>query len=242
MQTSESITHIAAALISAQADIPLIHKNGTNKFHNYKFADLESYMDTLKPILKIHGLAVVASPHTSREAEDGRILVAIKVRLIHTSGEWIEADALGEGQDLSSKGKIGDKATYKAITGARKYALASLFNLATSDDPEKDETTEDNREPRSASRVTPAPADLPAQTEETVDNVVFVSGVAKQHPSGFKFWVLKSDVGTEFKTRDEKIAEFVKQAKADKKPCIVQHVGFVITHVGYSVADADLPF
>jgi hypothetical protein len=39
---------------------------------------------------------------------------------------------LGEGQDR------GDKAFYKADTGARKYALANLFNLATDDDPETD--------------------------------------------------------------------------------------------------------
>ena len=46
------------------------------------------------------------------------------------SGEEITARVAGEGLD------VGDKASYKAMTGALKYALLQSFLLATGDDPE----------------------------------------------------------------------------------------------------------
>ena len=96
------------------------------------------------------------------------------MRLSHAeSGEWIEIDIIGEGYDR------GDKAVYKAITGARKYGLACLFDLVTTDDPETDspeasrprfEPTRANgaRQPEarpqpSQSRPQQRPADRPQQ-------------------------------------------------------------------------------
>jgi len=46
------------------------------------------------------------------------------------SAEEVTARVAGEGLD------IGDKASYKAMTGALKYALLQSFLLATGDDPE----------------------------------------------------------------------------------------------------------
>ncbi len=46
------------------------------------------------------------------------------------SGEEIVAKVAGQGLDA------GDKAPYKAMTGALKYALLQSFLLATGDDPE----------------------------------------------------------------------------------------------------------
>ncbi|MGA7871170.1 MAG: hypothetical protein WCA22_09755, partial [Candidatus Binatus sp.] len=46
------------------------------------------------------------------------------------SGEQIVAKVAGQGLDP------GDKAPYKAMTGALKYALLQSFLLATGDDPE----------------------------------------------------------------------------------------------------------
>ena len=46
------------------------------------------------------------------------------------TGETITAKVAGQGLDS------GDKAPYKAMTGALKYALLQSFLLATGDDPE----------------------------------------------------------------------------------------------------------
>ncbi len=48
------------------------------------------------------------------------------------TGEAITAKVAGQGLDS------GDKAPYKAMTGALKYALLQSFLLATGDDPEEE--------------------------------------------------------------------------------------------------------
>jgi hypothetical protein len=60
------------------------------------------------------------------------------------SGEELTVRVAGEGADA------GDKAPYKAMTGALKYALLQSFLLATGDDPR---TNAQTRGPRSARSV-----------------------------------------------------------------------------------------
>jgi hypothetical protein len=53
------------------------------------------------------------------------------------SGETISFQSIGTGADS------GDKAAYKAATGALKYALLTGFLIPTGDDPEADVKTDD---------------------------------------------------------------------------------------------------
>lgn len=142
MRTSESITNIANALAKMQPELSIISKSGENKFDKYTYATLEDYIKGTRDIMSKHGFFMVSSVEnldqlTDRPTRNGglehAVQIKLTVRLIHQSGEWIEISCIGEGQDRA------DKAVYKAITGARKYAIASLLGLATSDDPEADE-------------------------------------------------------------------------------------------------------
>src|ERR1700731_578035 len=67
------------------------------------------------------------------------------------TGEEITAKVAGQGLDS------GDKAPYKAMTGALKYALLQSFFLATGDDPEDE---------RADARFTAPGADRPIGTDE----------------------------------------------------------------------------
>jgi hypothetical protein len=67
------------------------------------------------------------------------------------SGEEIVAKVAGQGLDS------GDKAPYKAMTGALKYALLQSFLLATGDDPEDE---------RMEARFTAPGADRPIGADE----------------------------------------------------------------------------
>jgi hypothetical protein len=67
------------------------------------------------------------------------------------SGEEIIAKVAGQGLDA------GDKAPYKAMTGALKYALLQSFLLATGDDPEDE---------RVDSRFTAPGSDQPISADE----------------------------------------------------------------------------
>jgi hypothetical protein len=151
MNSSQSIQKLSEAISQAQAKFRAVGKSGENKFDRYVYAKLEDYVLATRPILSEFGLSIVTSVDETvalddRKTQKGGIEHAVRVkvtaRIMHTSGEWIEAACWGEGQDRA------DKAVYKAITGARKYALASALGLATSDDPEADEEVGNTPAPR----------------------------------------------------------------------------------------------
>lgn len=140
---SLTTTKISAAIVRAQAGIKAAGKSGDNKFDKYTYAKLEDFFDAAKPAMQREGLALVVSVESceslpDRTTKNGGLEHAVRVRLvgnlIHESGESLSMTGYGEGQDRA------DKALYKAITGGKKYLLASLFSIPTTDDPEADET------------------------------------------------------------------------------------------------------
>lgn len=143
MRTSEKIDNISKALASAQAAFKDVAKSKENTYDRYRYAQLEDYRDAIVAGLGNAGLSIATSVEEVVRLEDRQtknggtehaVMVKMSQRIIHESGEWIETDVYGEGQDRA------DKAIYKAITGARKYGLAAALNLATSDDPEGDDS------------------------------------------------------------------------------------------------------
>jgi len=135
------VKSIAPALVKVQAAMKGIGKSGFNQYDKYAYATLLDYIEAARPVLSEHGMAVMFSIGESirlpeRTTSQGKTEHAVQIkttaRLIHSSGEWVEIDVYGEGQDRSDKG------VYKAITGARKYAIACVLGLATTDDPEND--------------------------------------------------------------------------------------------------------
>jgi hypothetical protein len=141
MQSSETVAKIAGALAKAQAEFKGVQKGGQNTYDKYSYAKLEDYVVAIRPVLAKHGLSLLSSVDevvaleerkTSNGKSEHAVRVKLVVRVLHESGEWVEAAAWGEGQDRA------DKAVYKAITGARKYGVAAALGLATTDDPEED--------------------------------------------------------------------------------------------------------
>ena len=142
-------------MLKAQTKIPMVSKAGFNSLQKYAFASYEHYENAMAPALAECDLIVTSSVTdikimdriSNKEAKYISVYVKLAVRATHgQSGEWIEVDAWGEGADH------GDKATYKAITGARKYGAALLFKMVTTDDPEGDEGTDRNLNGNGSSR------------------------------------------------------------------------------------------
>lgn len=139
LKTSEKVDQLAPALAALQAEAGRVHKGARNNFDHYDYARLEDFVAVAQPLLEKHSFAMVTSGcshidlgrrETSKGREENAVHVSIGVRLIHTSGQWVEVLSFGEGQDR------GDKGTYKALTGSRKYGVAMLLGLVTTDDPE----------------------------------------------------------------------------------------------------------
>lgn len=140
--TSPSISSLAPALSLAQGEIRAAGKGGHNKFDDYTYSKLEDFLAVSRPILAKHSFSLLFSvvDHfnmpdrpTRKEGIEHCAQVTVAARLVHGSGEWIQASGIGEGQDRA------DKSLYKAITGAKKYLLAGLLAIPTSDDPEDGE-------------------------------------------------------------------------------------------------------
>lgn len=158
MRTSDSVDAVFPALIAAQAAFRPVAKSGRNKQQDYSYADLDDYLLAVRGALASNGLAlcgsvveIVPGPQVVTKGGTWQSARAhVVLRLIHTSGQWIEVDGWGDGADSLDKG------AYKAITGARKYAVASLLGLATSDDPERSGKKRNAARPEQSDEASPA--------------------------------------------------------------------------------------
>ena len=119
--------------------IAYVPKRGYNQSSNYNYVTAADIAGAVGDILAELGVVVVPRLESiSHEpARTGRPEVDHFTHVVMTytfmdvdTAEEITAKVAGEGLDS------GDKAPYKAMTGALKYALLQSFLLATGDDPE----------------------------------------------------------------------------------------------------------
>jgi hypothetical protein len=113
---------LAPALASALADIHNASKDSKNPHFKSSYASLASVIDATKATLAGHGLVVVQAPGWN----DGRVTVT--TRIVHASGEWIEATAEAPLPKADPQG-VGSAVTY-----LRRYSLAALCGITQEDD------------------------------------------------------------------------------------------------------------
>ena len=113
-----------------------VQKRGHNERHNYSYVTAADLAGSVGDILAELGVVVIPqlqsiSTETPRSSSDRIARVVMNYRFVDArSGEELSVRVAGEGADA------GDKAPYKAMTGALKYALLQSFLLSTGDDPE----------------------------------------------------------------------------------------------------------
>lgn len=136
----------------------ILERGGYNTFDKYKYFSEAQYKLLFTELFSKHGveLKVDEEAVTGWAGTDkmpfGRT-VKLKFTLIDTETGFFESSTIsGEGSDK------GDKAIYKAHTGALKYFLANTFMVATGDDAEADEPKkpEPKPEPKEPKKATPA--------------------------------------------------------------------------------------
>lgn len=123
---------VIAAFLAAQKEIGPATKNAKNPFFKSNYADLEEIWNVCKDALHRHGLCVMQPTM----AKDGGG-IELRTILAHVSGGTIEStfpiatvrpDKDGSLIPMTNQ-EIGSSVTY-----ARRYALASLLGIVTSDD------------------------------------------------------------------------------------------------------------
>ena len=125
MKTSESIKHIAPALLAAQKQMTFAAKDSTNPHFKNKYAGLPQVIDAIKGPLNDNGITFIQTP-TIPEIDDVRLLLV--TRLLHESGEWIEDTAICPLPKQDPQG-LGSAMTY-----LRRYSLAAICGLYQDDD------------------------------------------------------------------------------------------------------------
>lgn len=114
----------------------ILQRQGTNTYDNYKYFSEAQYKTLFTDLFSANGLEMKFSEEDYKDFDGtdkqpfGR-MVKITFSLIDVDTGFSEDSTItGEGLDK------GDKAGYKAYTGALKYWLANTFMVATGDDPE----------------------------------------------------------------------------------------------------------
>lgn len=156
---------IVAAIRTIRNECGLIRKDKTTTTGpKFAFASFEGAIEQVEAIIAKQKAVLTATVVDScdlppRETQGGgkmfRYRVKVRTTLTMPSGQWASVISVGDGEDST------DKAPYKAQTGARKYGLYGLFDLATSDDPEHGSAAQPAARPQPA-RPHTQPASRPA--------------------------------------------------------------------------------
>ena len=154
-----------------------VEKHGTNIKQNYKYVRATDmaravrgalqkagvYAQSVFTVLRTYEVPTFASLKGEGNAMQA-VDVSCSVEFIDSeTGERVFASGLGSGTDS------GDKAVYKAQTGALKYALRNAFLIPDESDPEADEATDEKTGVVYDKRlgVTPKPAVSAKSTPQT---------------------------------------------------------------------------
>ena len=116
----------------------VLKKGAKNSYDNYSYFSEAQYKQLFTELFSECGLELSFTElsydtFTAEGKQSNGRLPKLKFRLTDIDTGFSESSVItGEGIDK------GDKAGYKAYTGALKYFLANTFMVATGDDPEKD--------------------------------------------------------------------------------------------------------
>lgn len=184
-------SQLTAAVLKAAQSVGAVPKNGFNHRHNYPFATEADVGSAARAALAKAGLWVwfdvedytedVAKSSTGGRYTFGRMRVRCTVTHA-ASGESRSFAVIGAGVDS------GEKACYKAMTGAVKYALMKLLLIDTGErsDPEH---SSDEPEPPAAARRAPAPParpDAPSPAQHDAARARGASRTAPARGAGFE--------------------------------------------------------
>ena len=159
----------------------VLKKGGTNTFDRYSYFTEAQYKELFTELFADAGLELKFTElaydtfEGSEKQANGR-MPKIEFQLMDCETGFYESTIItGEGIDK------GDKAGYKAYTGALKYYLADTFMVATGDDPETDspDVKMNNRKPSNERKASPKQVELLAKyyTGENLTKLLAACGV-----------------------------------------------------------------
>lgn len=132
----------------------VIKKEGFNSFSNYSYVTESQYKSIFNEVLSTHDLEFSFNcknheiyDHEVKNSTLRGVFVEAEATLSDVTTGYSETSTVyGDAQDS------GDKALYKALTGALKYYIANTFLVESGDDAEKD-TLEIKKSPKQPQKI-----------------------------------------------------------------------------------------
>ena len=124
MIKSEALNELATALAKAQAEMTFASKD--NKAHAYKYADLGTVIDAVKPALNKNGLSFT---QLIEESDPGTVKVTTLI--LHVSGQYLGSTGttgIPEMKGCNEAQRAGAAQSY-----LKRYQLQALTGLPTED-------------------------------------------------------------------------------------------------------------
>lgn len=125
MIQSENITELLASLVELQSELPTMPKNKTA--YNYKYTDLDTIVQTVKPLLKKYNLAYMQS--VGGLTADA---ITLTTRLFNSKGEYIEDTVVLP--VIASQKNNSAQTLGMAITYMRRYTLCAMLGITSDED------------------------------------------------------------------------------------------------------------
>lgn len=122
MLNSPSVDVIIPALFKVKNELKGVAKQADNPFFRSKYADLNSILEEVEPLLAKNGI-ILLQPITSKEGGD-----FVETLLLHESGQWISSSM----SLVLNKSSMQDAGS--AVSYARRYTLQALLSIKAEDD------------------------------------------------------------------------------------------------------------
>ena len=139
----ESKESIFKAIIKFHAEFKGMKPDASNPFFKSSYITLDGILETVRPILSNHGLALI------QEATGDGEFIFVKTKLIHEAGESIETEYLKMKPQKNDPQGMGSCITY-----AKRYQLAAFLGICESVDDDGNKATFGNSKPTSSNKTT----------------------------------------------------------------------------------------
>lgn len=188
------------ALRKALKEKGVLKKGATNTYDKYNYFSEAQYKELFTELLSDNGLELKFTEleYTTFEGTDkqanGR-MPKLEFSLIDVETGFFETTVItGEGIDK------GDKAGYKAYTGALKYFLADTFMVATGDDPEKESPRHTMNNKKSAGKTT-------GTSKATAKQIELIKTLVSDIPAMLEYYKVEKIEDLDVKTASDIISK-----------------------------------
>jgi hypothetical protein len=179
--------NIHQKMLDVMNAVEKIPKRGHNKFHNYDYATESDVLEGVRGALVEQGLMVYPSCRedtTTQRTSGDKVTTERRVLMDFT---FVNAADPSETMVVTFPGDahdVGDKAIYKALTGAEKQAMMKTFMIPTGDDPE---TSGSGEQAPAESKPRQSPGSTISKAQAALLNIWFdIAGVPENYSARVK--------------------------------------------------------